>query len=143
MKTVITFGVFDFYHLGHLRLFKQIRRMAGEPCKLIIAVQDDAHILSQKPDAKILYSTDERKEMLEAVRCVDEVIVYSTVGESTDIVEFDIFARAPEHTSDSIRRFEEWCVDNNKEIIITERTKGISSSSIKYNISRDLNGSHI
>lgn len=138
MKTAITFGVFDFYHLGHLRLFKQIRQVVGEPCRLIVAVQDGEFILSQKPDAKVLYSTEERKEMLEAIKYIDEVVVYETVGDFIGRAEFDVFARAPEHTSPSIKKFEEWCVKNNKEVIVTHRTEGISSSAIKDRIIKDL-----
>lgn len=141
MKTVITFGVFDFYHLGHLRLFKQIRKSVGEPCRLIVAVQNGKYTLSQKPNAKVLYSTDERKEMLEANKYIDEVVVYDTVGAFIGKVQFDIFARAPEHTSPSIQKFEKWCIDNNKKIIITHRTEGISSSAIKDRITEDLSTS--
>jgi glycerol-3-phosphate cytidylyltransferase len=138
MKTAITFGVFDFYHLGHLRLLKQIRQRVGEPCYLIVAVQNGEYTLSQKPDSRMLYSTDERKEMLEANKYIDEVVVYDTVGDFIGKAQFDIFARAPEHTSPSIQKFEKWCVDNNKEIIITHRTEGISSSAIKSKIVADL-----
>lgn len=138
MKTVITFGVFDFYHLGHLRLFKQIRKLVGEPCCLIVAIQNGDYILDHKPNTKVLYSTNERKEMLEANKYVDQVVVYDTVGDFIGKAQFDIFARAPEHTSKSIKKFEKWCVDNNKEIIITRRTEGISSSAIKAKIAADL-----
>lgn len=138
MRVVITFGVFDFYHLGHLRLFKQIRQALGEPCYLIVAVQNGDYTLSQKPDSKNLYSTSERKEMLEANKYIDRVVVYDTVGDFIGKSEFDVFARAPEHTSTSIKTFEDWCLANDKEVIITHRTEGISSSAIKNGIARDL-----
>ena len=28
MKKILTFGVFDYFHLGHLRLFKQCKKYA-------------------------------------------------------------------------------------------------------------------
>lgn len=46
---------------------------------LIVAVQDGEYILKYKPDAKIMYSTEERVEMIEALRVVDEVVVYDSV----------------------------------------------------------------
>ena len=73
MSKILTFGVFDLFHLGHLRLFKQCKEHGDY---LIVAVQDGEYILKFKPDAKVLYSTDERVEMLQALRIVDEVVVY-------------------------------------------------------------------
>ena len=64
MTKILTFGVSDYFHLGHLRLFKQCKEHADY---LIVAVQDGDYILKYKPDAKILYSTDERKEILDRI----------------------------------------------------------------------------
>ena len=65
MEKILTFGVFDYFHLGHLRLFKQCKEHADY---LIVAVQDSDYILKYKPTAKIRYSTAERVEMLEALK---------------------------------------------------------------------------
>ena len=73
---ILTFGVYDYFHLGHLRLFKQCKKYADY---LIVAVQDGDYILKYKPEAKILYSTAERVEILEGLKVVDEVVVYDTV----------------------------------------------------------------
>ncbi|MGO5467880.1 adenylyltransferase/cytidyltransferase family protein [Holdemanella porci] len=70
MNKILTFGVYDYLHLGHLRLFKQCKKYGDY---LIVAVQNGDYIRKFKPDAKVLYSTDERVEMLEALRIVDEV----------------------------------------------------------------------
>ena len=77
MSKILTFGVFDYFHLGHLRLFKQAKNYADY---LIVAVQDGDYIKKFKPNAQIFYSTAERVEIIKALRIVDEVIVYSTVG---------------------------------------------------------------
>ena len=138
MKTVITFGVFDFYHLGHLRLFRQIRQTVGEPCRLIVAVQKSEKTLIQKPEAKLLYSTEERCEMLAANRYIDQVITYEHVDDIIGRIEFDILARAQEHRSPYFTILENWCNANNKDIIITQRTKGISSTLIRQKIAKDL-----
>ena len=37
MSKILTFGVYDYFHLGHLRLFKQCKAYADY---LIVAVQD-------------------------------------------------------------------------------------------------------
>ena len=65
MTKILTFGVFDYFHLGHLRLFKQCKEHADY---LVVAVQNEEFIKKYKPEANVLYSTDERVEILEALR---------------------------------------------------------------------------
>ena len=48
MSKILTFGVYDYFHLGHLRLFKQCKEYGDY---LIVAVQDSKYILKYKPDA--------------------------------------------------------------------------------------------
>ena len=40
MKKVITYGVFDFFHFGHLRLLKNIKTYFNEDIFLTVFVQD-------------------------------------------------------------------------------------------------------
>ena len=77
MTRILTFGVYDYLHLGHLRLFKQCKQFGDY---LIVAVQDGEYIRKFKPDARVLYSTAERVEMLEALKIVDKVVIYKTIG---------------------------------------------------------------
>ncbi len=129
MKKILTFGVFDYFHLGHLRLFKQCRDYADY---LIVAVQDEQYIRKYKPDAKILYSTEERIELIEALRIVDEVIVYQSVSaEVLAQIEFDILALGEDHKGKRFEDVENWCKVNNKQVIRLKRTPGIASSTIK------------
>lgn len=65
MKKVITFGVFDYFHLGHLRLFQNAKRLGDY---LIVAVQDGTYIQKYKPNAKVLYTTEERMELVRALK---------------------------------------------------------------------------
>lgn len=57
MSKILTFGVYDYFHLGHLRLFKQCKQYGDY---LIVAIQNSDYILKYKPDAKIMYSNEER-----------------------------------------------------------------------------------
>ena len=56
MKKILTFGVYDYFHLGHLRLFEQCKKYGDY---LIVAVQEGEYILKFKPSAKVLYNTEQ------------------------------------------------------------------------------------
>lgn len=43
MATVITYGTFDLFHIGHLRLLERTKALAGEDGKLIVAVSADCY----------------------------------------------------------------------------------------------------
>lgn len=132
MKKIITFGVYDYFHLGHLRLFKQAKKYADY---LIVAVQNGEYIKKYKPDAKVLYSTEERIEMLEALKIVDEVIVYNAVSvETVKSIDFDILALGEDHKGGRFDDVENWCLENGKEVVRLKRTPGIASSEIKVDI---------
>jgi len=132
MNKILTFGVFDYFHLGHLRLFKQIKTHGDY---LIVAVQDGNYIKEFKKDAQILYSTEERVEMLEAIRLVDEVVVYQTVSvEALEMISFDTLALGEDHVGERFDRIVAWCADNGKAVVRLKRTPGIASSDIKKNI---------
>lgn len=129
MKKILTFGVYDYFHLGHLRLFKQCRQHADY---LIVAVQDGDFILKYKTDAHIMYSTAERVEMIESIGIVNEVVVYESIGaEILEKVDFDILALGEDHKGGRFDAAAEWCSNHNKTVVRLKRTEGICSSAIK------------
>ena len=134
MSKILTFGVYDYFHLGHLRLFKQCKQHADY---LIVAVQDEEYILKFKPDARILYSLDERIEMIEALKIVDEVVVYQTVGvEALQKIDFDILALGEDHVGKRFDEVADWCEKHGKKIVRLKRTPGIASSEIKKELKK-------
>ncbi len=128
MIKVLTVGVYDFFHLGHLRLFKRARALGDY---LVIAVQDGDFILRFKPDAKVLYTTQERVEIVSALRPVDEVVLYTAIDESIKHIDFDIFAIGEDQTHAGFQRAVEWCEKHGKQVVRLPRTPGICSSQIK------------
>ena len=135
MTKILTFGVFDYYHLGHSRLFKQCKQHADF---LIVAVQDGEYVKKFKPDAKVLYSTDERVEMIEALRIVDKVVVYDTVSIcSIEKIDFDVLALGEDHVGERFDAIISWCNKYNKKIVRLKRTEGICSTEIKSTLERD------
>lgn len=137
MSKILTFGVYDYFHLGHLRLFEQCKQYADY---LIVAVQDGDQILKYKPQANILYSTEERVEILNALKIVDEVIVYDSVCVDTlKKIDFDILALGEDHIGGRFDEVEKWCKANGKKVVRLKRTRGISSSDIKKKILNGMN----
>ncbi len=128
MKKVITVGVFDYFHIGHLRLFENAKKLGDY---LIVAVQEGDCILKTKPDANVLYTTEQRMDMVRALRVVDEVITYQDVDRTLPEVDFDIFAKGPDQVHAGFQRAVKWCEEHGKEVIILPRTPGICSSQIK------------
>lgn len=72
-KVVFTNGCFDILHVGHVRYLKQAR-MLGD--KLVVGLNSDDSVKRLKGDARPLVSEDARKEVLEALACVDEVFIF-------------------------------------------------------------------
>jgi len=68
-RVVVTFGTYDVFHVGHLRL---LERAAAQGDILIVGVSTDALNESKKGRAPV-YSQDQRMEIIKALRCVDNV----------------------------------------------------------------------
>lgn len=129
MAKILTFGVYDYFHLGHLRLFEQCRKYADY---VIVAVQNGEYIKAFKPEADVLYSTEERVEMISALRIVDEVVVYNTVCPAElEKIDFDILALGEDHVGKRFDEITAWCDAHGKRVVRLKRTPGIASSQIK------------
>lgn len=128
MKKVLTVGVFDLLHIGHIELFRKAKALGDY---LIVAVQDSDYVFQFKPDASLVYSTEERCYMVSAIRYVDEVVVYRNVGNIVDEVGFDIFAKGPDQSHVGFQRVVDYCGENDKTVVVMPRTEGISSSELK------------
>lgn len=128
MKKILTVGVYDYLHIGHVNLFRRAKELGDY---LIVAVQDSTCILKYKPNTKILYNTDERMYMVRSIRYVDEVVVYTDVDSIVKEVDFDVFVTGPDQIHEGFQRAMQWCRDNGKETVVLPRTEGISSSQLK------------
>lgn len=132
MKKILTFGVFDMLHLGHVMLFKRLAEYVREEHgEVIVAVQDSDYILKYKPNTRIVYSLEEKIFMLSSIRYIDKVIIYKNVWEDIKGFDFDILAVGPDQTHDGFQKAVEWCKKNDKEIVVMPRTEGISSTLLK------------
>lgn len=131
MKKVLTVGVYDLLHIGHVNLFRRARAVGDS---LVVAVQESDVVLKYKPEAKLVYSTEERMYMVKAIRYVDDVITYEAVDDIVKSADYDIFVTGPDQTHEGFQRAIQWCKEHGKEHVVLPRTEGISSSWLKEQI---------
>mgnify|MGYP002624129267 CR=1 FL=1 len=128
MKKVLTFGVYDMLHIGHVLLFMKAKELGDE---LIVAVQDGDTVLKYKPDTKMIYTTEERLYMVSSVKYVDRVVTYKDIDRDIQNIDFDVFAKGPDQSHDGFKRAVEWCKSHGKEVVVIPRTEGISSTLLR------------
>lgn len=137
MKTVLTFGVFDILHIGHVLLFMRARELGD---RLIVAVQHDDSILKYKPETQIVNSIEKRLFMVESLRYVDEVVTYNDVDEDIQTIDFNLLVVGGDQNHSGFQRAMEWCRTNGKEVVQLSRTEGISSSQMRRFMKMNTNG---
>lgn len=70
-KVVLVGGCFDLLHYGHISFLKQAKQLGDY---LVVALESDENVKRKKGEARPIHSQSQRKEMLEALSFVDEVI---------------------------------------------------------------------
>lgn len=71
MKKVMVFGTFDIIHMGHLHMFKKAKEYGDY---LVVSLARDKNVEKIKGIGSF-YAEKERKEFLENLKIVDEVIL--------------------------------------------------------------------
>ena len=101
-KTVVfTNGVFDILHPGHLRYLQQARALGDA---LIIGLNADASVRRNKGPERPINPETERAEILEALECVDAVVVFAedTPAEIIRTIGPDILVKGADWAADAI-----------------------------------------
>jgi glycerol-3-phosphate cytidylyltransferase len=81
-RTVITFGTFDVFHVGHIRVLQRARALGD---RLVVGVSADALNVAKKGRAPV-YTQDERMEIVASLKVVDEVFVEESLEEKRDYI---------------------------------------------------------
>lgn len=69
---VTTNGVFDILHYGHLRTLQEAKKYGH----LIVCINSDSSVKRLKGEFRPINNQIDRKLLLEALRCVDEVRIF-------------------------------------------------------------------
>lgn len=72
-KVVMTTGCYDVLHAGHVRHLERAKALGT---RLVVALNSDESVRGLKGPSRPINPQDQRKAVLEALRCVDEVRVF-------------------------------------------------------------------
>lgn len=81
---IITFGTFDLFHIGHLKILERARNYGDY---LIVGVSSDELNLKKKNKIPI-YSSLERKHILSSIKYVDEVFLEETIDKKQYCLDY-------------------------------------------------------
>jgi len=123
MKRIITFGTFDLFHIGHLKILERSKK---EGDYLIVGISTDALNFSKKQKNPI-YCQEDRMKIIEALKVVDEVFYEESLelkGEYIKKYKADVLVMG----NDWEGRFDEF--KNLCKVKYLERTPSISTTEI-------------
>ncbi len=123
VRTILTYGTFDLFHVGHLRLLERLAAMGD---RLVVAVSTDEFNTEKGKSSLIPY--EDRAAIVGALSCVDEVIP----EKSWDQKESDVLAVG----ADVLAMGDDWQgkfdhLSHLCEVVYLPRTEGVSTTTIK------------
>lgn len=126
-KTIITYGTFDMFHIGHLKLLKRLKSMGDE---LIVAVStDEFNVLKGK---KTLIPYQQRADIVEAIKYVDKVIPEENWEQKiTDVTKHNVSTFVI--GDDWLGKFD--FLKEHCEVEYLPRTEGVSTTMLKKSLS--------
>lgn len=122
-RTIVTFGTFDVFHVGHLRV---LERAAALGDRLVVGVSADALNIRKKGRAPV-FSQGERLAIVAALRVVDEVFVEESLEAKRDYLV--------KHGADVLVMGDDWAGKFDEyadvcEVVYLPRTPAISTTAI-------------
>jgi cytidyltransferase-like protein len=102
---VVVSGGFDPLHVGHVRMFEEAKRLGDR----LVVVLNNEQWLKKKKGSSFMPEA-ERKEIIEALRCVDEVVLTTHASDPADMsvcaelrnIRPDIFANGGDRKVDNV-----------------------------------------
>lgn len=124
MKTVLTFGTFDLFHLGHVRILIRARQLGD---RLVVGVSTDALNFNKK-GFHPTFPQQDRYEIIRSLACVDEVFYEESLEKKGDYIK-KYKAQILVMGDDWRGKFDEF--KSLCEVVYLPRTEGISTTQIK------------
>ena len=121
IKTVITFGTFDLFHVGHLRLLNRAKELGG---RLVVGISSDALNVIKKTKRPII-PQNHRMEIIKGISGVDEVFLEESLELKPSYIQ--------QYNADILVMGDDWegkfdALNNFCQVVYLKRTENISSS---------------
>jgi len=129
-KRVITYGTFDMFHIGHLKLLERLSKLGTE---LIVAVSTDE--FNAEKGKKVLIPYSQRAEIVKNIKFVDRVIPENNWEQKVQDIknyDVDIFSIG----NDWQGKFD--YLSEHCEVVYLERTDNISTTQLKKSLTKFL-----
>jgi glycerol-3-phosphate cytidylyltransferase len=135
-------GVFDLFHVGHVRLLRRAKEMFKE---VVVAIDSDELVIQEK--RKPIFSQEERLEIIKACRYVDDALIVdrswgphaydeTAVNDFMDKYKIDAAFVA----ADDTEYVKYWFGHLYKQgrVVIVPRTQGISTTQVIKIVNGDV-----
>lgn len=129
-KIVLTYGTFDMFHIGHLKLLQRLKTLGD---RLIVAVSTDE--FNSIKGKKTLIPFEQRALIVQNIKCVDMVISEKNWEQKIDDIKkynVDIFAMGDDWKG-KFDFLKDYC-----EVIYLPRTQNISTTELKKELNKYL-----
>jgi glycerol-3-phosphate cytidylyltransferase len=122
-KTVVTFGTFDVFHIGHLNIVERARTLGD---RLVVGVSSD-ELNMEKKGRYPVFSETERARILESLRCVDTVFIEHSMEEKRQYLL--------DHSADVLVMGDDWKGKFDEfndicDVVYLTRTPSISTTAV-------------
>jgi glycerol-3-phosphate cytidylyltransferase len=122
-RTVITFGTFDVFHVGHVRVLQRAAELGD---RLVVGVSADALNIAKKGRPPV-FNQDERLEIISALKVVDDVFVEESLELKRDYIV--------DHGADVLVMGDDWAgkfdwVGDVCKVVYLPRTPSVSTTGL-------------
>lgn len=128
-RVVLTYGTYDLFHVGHLRLLERARALGT---KLVVGVSTDEFNAQKNKQSIIPFP--HRREIVQALRCVDLAFPETTWDQKVaDIKKYDVdvFVMGDDWTG-KFDFLQEHC-----EVVYLPRTEALSSTYLRAELDNE------
>jgi rfaE bifunctional protein nucleotidyltransferase chain/domain len=125
MKVMVN-GTFDIIHRGHLMMLQHAKSLGNH---LLVAIDTDRRVKELKGENRPINNQDDRRYMLESLKCVNTVYFFDSKEELIDIMKEyqpDVYVKGSDWNRDRPSTAEQYC----KQVIYYDRVSDYSTTNI-------------